>query len=485
MQDLIVSGDIRFLNAYPAVDGLRALPTPITWRRYKDPRWNDADREADGHDAVLMLAGMDDPDEGTRQLQPMDHHFFASISGRQRPAAAQMRQTIHQQRNRARGASVKGETNIFAYEALEEGQSFIGALAAPADRPDLVSSLQTLLSQPLWLGRSGRASYGGAPIFKIGAPGEAEPGTNHKRIQTGDFFAVRLTSDAILRDAVTGQHDPWSLRAAIEKRFGERAIVTQVFIRSTVCTGYHRLWRSSLPAVRAAAAGSVVLMEACENLSTWDLSTLTANPIGERVADGYGCFTVASDSLNGLSIERSRAEISETGAPSEPESEAMLDAQRRLSDKRLRVFLAYEAIQTAANARGLQGSSVIQRVRGPLRAPATWRRTYADWTSGPAEHQLKPMAREGLMSISMEIRFLHHGKLYRERLRLWDVLRRAVDTEWTPTYEFDEAERQACQITSDNVSKQIWTEARAALAPYYLDVLFRSLARRAQSEGEK
>lgn len=64
--DIVASGLVRFLHAYPDADGRRALPTPITWRRLKDARYQDADPEARVQDGLGNLL----PTESGRPLVP-------------------------------------------------------------------------------------------------------------------------------------------------------------------------------------------------------------------------------------------------------------------------------------------------------------------------------------------------------------------------------------------------------------------------------
>jgi CRISPR-associated Csx10 family RAMP protein len=340
LREILVSGTVRFLNAYPAQQYAagkyrRSLPTPITWQRKKDVLLED--REAESQNLLSRVVDEETPEFDT-QMTNLNASFFAESIGAYVPVEANRRFSTHQQRDRATGIATKGQATIFVYEALEADQTFLGAIVLPADRTDLEIRLQTVLAEPLWLGRSQRSGYGGAPLVALEEPNwntGSETGQRASAISEGDPFQVRLTSDAILRDPITGQHDPWQLEAVLQKRFtdpqtGEPlATVETVCVAAGTAQGYNSLWRTALPALPCALAGSVALLTAKLDLSQEALTALQSQPIGERVAEGRGCFVIETEGITGngrLTIQHSDNATQEAEAPQE-ESETLLNAQ--------------------------------------------------------------------------------------------------------------------------------------------------------------
>lgn len=365
IENLVATGEVRFLNAYPAVASARSLPTAITWRRTKDAS-KVSDSDADPRDVIAEMMGDFTPhneqaEEPAKQKQKVQRQRLKTIfySRDGMPADSRIVANTHQVRDRPRGVTRKdGEDTVFVYHALEEDQVFFGAVAVPSEKPELYAAVRDALSSSLHLGRSSRAQYGGAPTLHIRQPATnangIEPGTMLHVPHKGERFVVRFTSDAVIRDPITGQHDPYALPSVLEAHFGKKACMETIesaagagaaFVDTSTAFGYNRLWRTNLPEVPCVAAGSLAVLVATEAFTRDEVVELQSCAIGERTAEGKGCFILApmpeEGEKLGLHAEKEFFRDEQTGLP----SEEVIKAQLRIYQQESRVRAADEALK--------------------------------------------------------------------------------------------------------------------------------------------
>ena len=346
----------------------------------------------------------------------------------------------------------------------------------PSGRADLLNLLQRILADyPLWLGRSAKSSYGGAPIIRAGSlkffNSEAETGNPCVKIDKGEFV-VRLTSPALLRNDQSGQYDPWQFAAALETHFAGKATVVGVSLRPAVAEGFNRLWRTGIPPALCVGAGSVAIMRAANPIGANEIRDLQAQPIGERVAEGLGCWVAASID-NDLTLKEPFAAPSPPEPPSEPAATSLLIVmQRSLYRKRLKAALAEGARDAANRSSKLPAPSLLQRLRIPLRDVAGWRETYADWFGPDTNLRLRELAREPLTK----------AKIGRDTI--WSYLERSANANWVaPIPDKYGGDMEKFRIVSAQHAATIWRDVLAELAPFYLDCLLRGLANLASRSG--
>ncbi|MEW6754540.1 MAG: hypothetical protein AB1505_26690 [Candidatus Latescibacterota bacterium] len=464
-----VLGEVRFLNAYPEYDTVRSLPTPITWQRDKDP--TQSDRDAHPRDAALTLFGADEPEPPEVQPSRLTAEFHAPVGSSEYPVSPQIGRDTHQTRRRATGTTREGETTVFVYEALRPGQSFRGCLAGPAEVCERVAEL--MARGPLWLGRSARSEYGGAPQVEVLEGPEfgrdTELDASPPDIAAGDPFIVRLSAPAVLRDPATGQHDPWHLAAAVARRLAGVGEVRAACVRRDMARGYSRLWGTELPQLPCAAAGSVVLLQARRDVEATEVLALQAEPVGERTAEGYGRLVI-QPATETLTIEGpwQSVVIQPTGAP----PAVMVAFQRRLFRLELRRLLRAQARRRATEAT-LTGASpsLLQRLRVPLRAPQSWRATLANWLGegGTGRQRGLPRAQREALE-----------KMRIGNTSLFGLLRGAHQARWSP---LDAAAvdppASLCVVPAERAA-DLWNQEAQQLAALYLDTLLGLLAKRAK-----
>ena len=488
-EDIIVNGTVRFLPAYPAVRDRRSLPVPLTWQRDKDASKPD-DNKADSADALLALFGKDDAvRQGSDQRQPVQHRFYAFTDPAYETVKIKKSYRTHQVRDRATGITNRrgqGDDTVFVYESLDAGQTFVGAVAVPADRTDLHTLLKAVFAEEIWLGRSARSGYGGTPSIIVDPAETMEPGGAFlDKLDENTRFRVRLTSDTLLRHSKTGQYDPAALADALKERFKDYAelqssddAIPAVCIQQGRVTGYHRLWRTHLGEFPCAAAGSVALFQAKQVLSADKLAELQAEPLGERIAEGCGCFVIEplDKSLTLNPEDKTRKEIAMPPLPAPP---LMVEAQRRLYRQEIALLIAAQAQTDAAKVSRLPSVSLIQRMRVPLRNP-NWREQYRQWlpvnSNSQERNALKKAARDPLSKARIG------GK------SLLEFLREAADPKQFPPLASNAAGvQQRLSFLDTATAQEIWNEEVHNAWVAYLDTLLGHLAKlkRRSAKGEE
>lgn len=490
--DVILSGNVRFLNAYRNVEYggnvVRSLPTPITWQRNKDAlREDDCASGNEPQDALMPLfvdAREVLPGKQTQRLKGL-YHAPLGANHYQSPEI-RMRVTTHQTRDRTSGVAKKGESTVFVYEALEASQTFQGYMAVAGAALPLAERLMALLeAEPLWLGRSARSGYGGnARLAFLQREQQRiretrEGGRRLVAIENCEHFVVLLTSDALLRDPDTGQHDPYQLGRAVQERFGNRADVLTACVETGRLHGYNRLWRSELPVVPCAAAGSVVLLKSNTQLPAAELRKLQSCPLGECITEGCGCFLVTPATKGDPRLSLLPANVAHPHQPdgnqadlAEGANAFMEMAQRRLYAERIRLLYGNEALKLANEAVHLPSASLLQRLRRPLHeAGRDWKSAYQDWFGEKKDYRLKDTAMKPLKKCTID------------RESLCDFLAKASQAGWLPPMDFpDGEERCTFQFVSDSLSERLWDDEKSRAALYFLDTLLGRLAKCARQK---
>lgn len=269
-QHLFFSSKTRYLNAYPLINDQRSLPVPATWssRKYKTGQDND--------DTITDTALKRFP----AGVKPKAVSGFTVLSGDQVTLyKPQILFNVHTARAR-RDAS---EQQVFRYEALADGQTFMGAIqCAEADAATLLELLQA--DAHIAIGGSRTAGYGSATLSDV------QQSATWQEVQhntTADPLVLTFLSDTLVRDE-HGVYNPTPkvLQAALA-RLGIACELDAISLRTTWVGGFNRKWGLPLPQCIAIERGSVLRLR---NLQAEEqaLANLYACGIGERLEDGFG-----------------------------------------------------------------------------------------------------------------------------------------------------------------------------------------------------
>ena len=386
---LVLSGEIRYLHAYPEVGGARALPMPISWRSERNDELRGRDLAAysgeiqPGYDAKdfrkvwpeISLASAPAP-------------FMAAGGSSRKFFNPRIDARLHQQRDRQRGRPWKdGDENphgtIFPSEYLEADQVFRGVVQVAAGTPGELSArvraIEELFSEhrpPILIGRARRAGYGGeAAITDIcNVPREYENvRTGHsKDVATGACFRLMLVSAYIGRHPWTGQLDPTVLEDEIRDRLGQDATVERRRWSFETLGGFNRKWRLEVPQALAITAGAVLVLRAGKPISRDMLRQIEHEGLGERRVEGFGrvLFLEHTDDDRAFRFPPLSAKPDDRATTSAPLSDVPDDEakhidflERRIVLTAARTELDRTAADIAGKTRKIPTSSLLGRIR--------------------------------------------------------------------------------------------------------------------------
>jgi len=283
---LFLDGQTRYLNAYPLLDGGRALPTPLSWKREKA-----ADMKAGTlvYDWSCQRSKMEQP-------KPVGKPFCCFTPDGLLFVKPERRINVHTARpNREHGRARRGQNQgtVFQYNALAEGQSFAGLILLD-DGLD-PGELQKLLypGAVYYLGRSQNVGYGKVVIESVALIEKASNWreTGQASGQTdGEKLVVTLLSDALLRDRKSGLYaaNPTEVLAEALRMDKDEPGFKRAFAQNRPVGGFNRKWGLPLPQAQAIAAGSVWIYRPAQTPSMEAVQKLEQEGIGERRVEGFG-----------------------------------------------------------------------------------------------------------------------------------------------------------------------------------------------------
>ncbi len=385
-QHLILSGAVRYLHAYPELAGARSLPISLSWKSRKGEPLQAVDLAAFSGGIDASVDGEDLGDAWSKEaLTSVPASFTAAtVSGGYRDIASpRIGSRIHVQRDRVKGRPWKdGEEQphgaLFAYEYLEPGQIFHGVVQLMAAGAADLERIKALLEvEPISIGRSRRAGYGGQAEVKFtgSARGEYQNLSDAitGRISSGALFTAFLASAYIGRHAVTGQLDPSALRLELCRRFGGAASVDRTRWAFETIGGFNQKWRMEVPQAQAVAAGSVLVLKAAEDIPAAVLRAIEHEGLGERRAEGFGrvLFLEHHDGTEAISLLHENRPAPESGSSSAMRIASSMQDWLALELLERRIVLAaaraeldrVAVIDLAARTGNRPTSSLIGRLR--------------------------------------------------------------------------------------------------------------------------
>lgn len=375
--DLVLGGTVRYLNAYPVVNGRRALPTPVSLRRNKD----DTEHIQEVTDLVAYERL---PDE---ELIAIGKEFITIGDAQPALYNPKISSRIHNQRDREKGRAWKGKDGkthgaIFTFEYLDSDQMFEGLIQLRAEQDkelDLIESrMKVLLGGSLLVGRSRRSGYGGMASVEWDSSRSREvPGAGmevlgplSRDIAQNDQFRLLLSSACIVRNPTTGQPDPAALVDMIVTRFNNRVEVVRKVWTFETAGGFNRKWRLELPQTFAVSSGSVFVLKANQAISLNELHEIEHEGFGERKGEGYGRLLFLDKPLPTIPLINFTESPSGTTSIGQP-PEIVTKIESRIVQAQLARRIEEKAAEIAGSAKDpLPKNSLIGRLRTQLRGEA-------------------------------------------------------------------------------------------------------------------
>ncbi|HNZ02035.1 MAG TPA: hypothetical protein PKJ34_12535 [Anaerolineaceae bacterium] len=344
---LFFNGSVCYLNAYPSWDGgVRMLPTPFS---LKYPKKDENENPV----SITDYAINPDADLSNPKSPPDD--FAVIKTGNIWLHSLNRTIRVHNGSNQ-RMVKRSGESFVFRYEALAEGQVLAGVIISKDLA--LLATIQSLLKdKTILLGGSLTAEYGQVQVESLNIQQNWQE--TGQRSTSGDgVVTITLLSDAILRGE-DGQYH-LDLQPVLKKTH------KSAFIRERIVGGFNKKWGLPLAQSIAIQAGSVFTYNAGE-IQPGLLDSISESGVGERRVEGYGRVAVNwtnSPKLvwtKGGSAATSQASATQLVPPT-GESDVLL---KRILERRLRALLD-DRLAAAVAELSLQGeisNSQLSRLR--------------------------------------------------------------------------------------------------------------------------
>jgi CRISPR-associated protein Csx10 len=487
--DLVLGGKVRFLNAYPVVNGVRALPTPVSMKMEKNVLENG--QFVRGQDLAAYDGYISRPGEEPaiywpeQQLIPLAQGYVGIGASPPTLTEPKVRTSIHQQRDRQKGKAWKKVGAIFTFESLDEDQTFAGSIQLRGKTQEALAELETrirglLREKKLLFGRSRRAAYGGLAHVALGSAtcdrevsGSGSAGLRplHGGIPENQLFRVLLTSPCIIRNPNTGQIDPAALGPVLLELFNKNVALQRVHWSFELVGGFNRKWGLELPQALAVAAGSVLVFSANQAISHDDLLKLEHEGIGERKSEGFGRFLLLDKPIPTINLDQFSAVPGEAPFSGDRPGLVKVIESRTLKaalDKRIEEQAMRVAGNAARLSTNLPTNSLIGRLRNPLRGtdPVRAIETLKAWLgNSESVGLLKRPAMEQLEKCEVE-----------RGVSLYSWLRLAMNKDEVWRWLDGNSQLRRCSLGADILEKNSVIENPAALSVKYIDVVLATMA---------
>jgi CRISPR-associated protein Csx10 len=405
-QRLFFSGAVRYLNAYPLVRAVRALPTPASWRMEKNADLKD---KPEAQDHALTLNDLDSPERVGKTFcrftddgEPVEVFDPARVVN------------IHIG-GEERGTVQKGKSTVFKYEALAAGQT-LAALILADDARDLQDIRRLLEDQrQVTLGGSRSAGYGQVTLTVTDGPIEEAP-----LGEADDVVTLTLLSDALLFNA-DGQ-PTLNLSEALSALLNRPIEHQRAFVNPVRVGGFNRQWRLPLVQHNAVGMGSVFVYDVA-TFSEAELQRLAEHGLGERRVDGFGRLAINWPRREPLRLqEKLSADPTPFGKQLAAGSQALA---REMAQRMLRANLDEQLRETVLNKLSIANppsNHQLSRLRLAVRrALLTPDRSLADVKNHLKEGNLKQTARQQFERARVTLR--GRSDSGSERLLTWLVER--------------------------------------------------------------
>lgn len=372
-QRLFFAGGVRYLHANPcSFSDTRSLPTPRSLIRRK----HDSFDSQDVQHIEVRDAGHPDYNQNERTdfsrgeaIKPLGAPFCTIEDDTVSTYKPNRTIAVHIQRNVVYGRSLRGNGEVFRYDALAPEQEFIGMVLVDDDSDAAV--IKSLLTEwdTCWLGRSRSAHYGKTNISDVQIVEDwreyHQPNAPQGEALKTNRHSLTFLSDTLLRNTdgspaslITGQ-----VLAAYLGVTGTAVIdEDHTFSALTAVGGFNRTWQLPLTQDYAIAAGSVVSFTGI--ISQQQAKLIEQQGIGMRRTEGFG--RVAIDWRGNLKLQATKGKPREQAMslvqPLAAQSQRLASRMARLLEQtRAERAIVEFANKTPIN--GMQRRSQLGRVR--------------------------------------------------------------------------------------------------------------------------
>lgn len=299
---LFLSGQTRYLHAYPVRGDERGAPAPLAWKTPK--------HEGEKRRTAINLARREPDDD--RALKGMRYAGWWKRGNSVQVAEIDHQVNVHTQRDAVFGRAREGQGAVFRYEALPAGLVLEGVILTESQQS--MDELMALflakegVPEPLeiWLGKGRTAGYGRVRIENLrelpslwrdgwqrwetdrpSSMDDSEPDYLESVLpdSVSTFFLTFLSAGLVRDDGGQFTFDP---STALSARLNGIVRVKPIAREREIVGGFNRAWGLPLPQVGAIKAGSVFVVEADTPIAVAELNKIEQSGLGERRAEGFG-----------------------------------------------------------------------------------------------------------------------------------------------------------------------------------------------------
>ena len=275
-RDKLLTDNIRFFDAYPMVDGIYSIPTPLCFYAHKN-HIKEFSRDKKAIDVKNEF--IDNIEEGFQRVNKSE---FSVISDKSLKLISVKRiENLH-------NCKQKSVENLFRYEAIDKNQSFYSIIQCKEELAKEVK--ETLNKQTLYIGGSKSSGYGRCTVEVEGIFDYKELkdkyniGVEKKSKKLNVFFQ----SDTIVKDSF-GNIKPFIEPEFLKEKLNlDSVTLDKSSVISKDVKGYNAMWKCKVPSVVAIKAGSVITYNYEGEIDNSLIEKLEIEGIGSRKTDGFG-----------------------------------------------------------------------------------------------------------------------------------------------------------------------------------------------------
>lgn len=308
--DIFHTSKVRFCNAYPLINGKRAVPMPLSFHSEKV-----------GNDKVVKnFTCHEAKEDGIQYRQNRAGYVgFAdegTLSFVMPEKTSRMRTAIDPKTGTA------AKSQLYGYESLDEGQVFVGIIEWDDSVQAAVAQIANLFESGtiIHAGRSKTASYGRIKVSKIDMP-EAVAKAD---ALNGSSFSILAVSDLCLRNPATGIPEMNVSPARLGLGNSWQLDKTRSFVRSSCLYQYNSYRREIEMQKDLILKGSVFTFKAEKDITPEEkeivLSSICSG-IGEYKGQGFGEITLLNvgNTFTKEELNSKASAVSQTLSPEEEE----------------------------------------------------------------------------------------------------------------------------------------------------------------------
>ena len=285
-RELLLGGEMKFLNAYPSIDGERTIPFPNCFYAEKDQlNMLDYGEVVQLHNELEMSQK-----EGMEKVRVSEFCLLKELY--YHPVRVEKIFNLHITKN-------KDKNNIYRYEAIKQGQTFIGIITFDGTEEQLNQCVELLEDNIFYLGGSKGTGYGKCKLTDVEVYDNnveiVAMDDNFYEEDSSETFYILALSDIISRNQwgqVIGSIDANYLKEQLRL---EEVELIGGSVATQLISGYNNTWKTRIPQITGIKAGSVLKYKFKGKVDNALVKELMDRGIGDRREEGYGRFILMNN----------------------------------------------------------------------------------------------------------------------------------------------------------------------------------------------